>query len=471
MLRVILFLTSLVTAVPLFAQPDVQWTECFGGNQNEEATAVKAAPDGGFVVSGWGASEPTQAYVAWINPTGQLQFFGQDLDSLGGRLEFRDVAVASDGYIFAGSRNVDQLTQDAWLMKRDFNFNTLWQRQFGGDARDAFQAVTATPDGGCTAAGFTESFGSRDVYVVRTSSNGDVVWEQHFGMDSLDEAFDIALAANGDFVITGVSHHPSNQYGYMLVARLTSGGDTLWTRRINSHEMTIGHAIEETGDGSVVAAGCSDCWSSASNLFMIRFTADGTEQTRRNVTNFPESAAIDFVTLPDNGFMLMGCQHCLSPAYEMLLVKVNSSFEYQHSRSYGDYRGNGIALTDDGGYVMATWHSTTEGPVESCVTRTFPDALSAPESPIAVPNQLLLSAYPNPFNAIATIAFTLPQSGNVELSIFDVTGRRVKTLTNGMMNAGEHQLIFVAADLPSGLYFAHLEAVGQSRTQKLLLVK
>jgi hypothetical protein len=87
------------------------------------------------------------------------------------------------------------------------------------------------------------------------------------------------------------------------------------------------------------------------------------------------------------------------------------------------------------------------------------------------PTSFSLSIYPNPFNASTSLTFSLPQPEHVTLSITDVTGRRVAALVNGHFPAGEHRVMFNAEDLPSGIYFAHLQTSINSRTQKLVLLK
>ena len=83
---------------------------------------------------------------------------------------------------------------------------------------------------------------------------------------------------------------------------------------------------------------------------------------------------------------------------------------------------------------------------------------------------------PNPFNPTTTIYFELPRSGAVRLEIYDVTGRLVTTLLEGVLDAGRHEAVWRAGDeggkaLGSGLYFYRLSASGETETRKMLLLK
>ncbi|MCX6601707.1 MAG: T9SS type A sorting domain-containing protein [bacterium] len=101
----------------------------------------------------------------------------------------------------------------------------------------------------------------------------------------------------------------------------------------------------------------------------------------------------------------------------------------------------------------------------------FGEYLAADEPPVPIPSDLRLAAYPNPFNPSATIRFSLPRRGEAELVVYDVTGREVSVLVDGVLVAGEHRVPFDGARLPSGIYFARLTAAGAQATQKLLLLK
>ncbi|MCB0259741.1 MAG: T9SS type A sorting domain-containing protein, partial [Calditrichaeota bacterium] len=90
----------------------------------------------------------------------------------------------------------------------------------------------------------------------------------------------------------------------------------------------------------------------------------------------------------------------------------------------------------------------------------------------AVPESFrLYQNYPNPFNPATTIAFDLPESGKVKLTVFDVLGREVKTLLNGRRNAGSYEVSFDASDLASGVYIYRLSTQQRALARRMLLVK
>ncbi len=83
----------------------------------------------------------------------------------------------------------------------------------------------------------------------------------------------------------------------------------------------------------------------------------------------------------------------------------------------------------------------------------------------------LLANYPNPFNAVTNIQFALPEASHVNLSVFDITGRMVATISRGDFGAGYHTVALDASALSSGVYFYRLEAGKFVDTKKMVMMK
>ncbi len=88
------------------------------------------------------------------------------------------------------------------------------------------------------------------------------------------------------------------------------------------------------------------------------------------------------------------------------------------------------------------------------------------------PNTFVLEPnYPNPFNPRTTIRFGLPESAAVTLVVYDVLGRQVRVLVDGLRKAGMHEVVFEAGNLPSGTYLVRLVTPVGSFVQTMQLVK
>lgn len=79
--------------------------------------------------------------------------------------------------------------------------------------------------------------------------------------------------------------------------------------------------------------------------------------------------------------------------------------------------------------------------------------------------------YPNPFNPATSIQFDLPQNQRVKLAVYDMLGREVAVLADGMRQAGFHEVSFNASDMASGIYIYSLETNSKRITRKMTLIK
>ena len=79
--------------------------------------------------------------------------------------------------------------------------------------------------------------------------------------------------------------------------------------------------------------------------------------------------------------------------------------------------------------------------------------------------------YPNPFNSTTLIHFTLPEAGQVRVTVFDVLGRKVAVVADERMTAGSKTLKLEGRSLPSGVYFLQVTTPYQARSTKLVLLK
>ncbi|MCP4581863.1 MAG: T9SS type A sorting domain-containing protein [candidate division Zixibacteria bacterium] len=100
------------------------------------------------------------------------------------------------------------------------------------------------------------------------------------------------------------------------------------------------------------------------------------------------------------------------------------------------------------------------------------EAVDIDESVASIPDKISISQnYPNPFNASTTIKYELPSQSHVTIEIYDIIGRKVRTLIERQQPPGYHQAIWQADDFSSGMYFYKLQAGDLIQTKKMLLLK
>ena len=121
--------------------------------------------------------------------------------------------------------------------------------------------------------------------------------------------------------------------------------------------------------------------------------------------------------------------------------------------------------SDKKGWLFSLNHTRVD--LERAVS-TQDDPAGGAESPVRF---ALLPNRPNPFNPSTAIPFTLARSGHVRLEVFNLQGRRVRTLADRSMAQGSHTVVFSADGLASGVYLVRLQASEGVLTRRIVLLK
>lgn len=120
---------------------------------------------------------------------------------------------------------------------------------------------------------------------------------------------------------------------------------------------------------------------------------------------------------------------------------------------------------------VGNYLSTTSDHFPVWTRFSFKDLVSLDEQATIPADFDLLPNYPNPFNPTTRIRWTLDAGSPMRLSIFDILGREVAVLVDGVMPAGSHQAVFDAANLSSGIYIVRLSTPEGSLSRRIALVK
>ena len=112
--------------------------------------------------------------------------------------------------------------------------------------------------------------------------------------------------------------------------------------------------------------------------------------------------------------------------------------------------------------LIETW--IDEGANESSLSiisegSLYPDELS------------ILRNFPNPFNPTTRITYGLPENSDVQIIVYDISGKQIQYLLNDFQSPGYHSINWDASSYPSGMYFAEIKAGKYVHTKKLMLIK
>lgn len=179
---------------------------------------------------------------------------------------------------------------------------------------------------------------------------------------------------------------------------------------------------------------------------------------------------------------LLGTEGYLSPDSVMAGWKIRSDeialAIIAESARWGDYRRDLHPYSDDN-FDLYTKHDHWDVEQERLMKNYFPFRSDT------VYRQLLeiglgvdpfsglgeAGSFPNPFSSMITIFYRLQSEGQVEVEIFDLSGRRVEQLFSGEQSTGLHQIYWVPRDLNNGMYFYRIRQGNSVRTGKIMLVR
>jgi hypothetical protein len=167
--------------------------------------------------------------------------------------------------------------------------------------------------------------------------------------------------------------------------------------------------------------------------------------------------AVYYQLFDDVGSAIGSNAPAFSQAAELALSPVTAAERGHAWFGWVDPRANGMNV-----YASVNFYLPTDAP---------------DDPPQGLPSEFRLAQnYPNPFNPTTTIAFALPQEVGVRLSVFNVLGRKVKTLAEGSFAAGEYSFEWGGRDesgrsVASGVYLYRLQAGEYSEMRKMVLLK
>jgi hypothetical protein len=134
----------------------------------------------------------------------------------------------------------------------------------------------------------------------------------------------------------------------------------------------------------------------------------------------------------------------------------------------GDVNGDHV---DD--FAIGAFNTNFDGFRGRCIIVSGDTTLRAGvgERQPAMPRELSVTVYPNPFNGRTTVRFSLAAAGDVDVRVFDVTGREAMRVLHDRLRAGEQTVEMNASGMASGVYLLVLRANEETFSQKLLLIR
>lgn len=233
----------------------------YGGDGIEWVEFLQAMPDGGVVAAGATNSRGAGDFDGWVfrlDPRGEVLW---DKTFGGARKDRIDAvrALPDGGFVVSGeTESAGDGPFDGWVIRFDAGGNVLWERTYGGAGRDEARFIDALSDGGFAVAGLTTSRGAgdEDAWIVRLDAAGEVVWEATVGGAALDRALELRETADGGIVAVGITHSRGDPGDADALAfELDRRGQVVWERTLGEEGEDSLWALWPLPDGNFVAVG------------------------------------------------------------------------------------------------------------------------------------------------------------------------------------------------------------------------
>lgn len=489
---------------------DTLWTKTIGGLNIDIGDRILRGPEDRLIIGGSSRTYGQGDYDVWMLQTNS---FGQVLSSsTSGTVNVErccDMFVAEDMLYIAGiAANTSGTESDGYLMKADLSGQVIWESSYdAGFADETFRGAAIRFNGGIRCVGWAGS-GVIDPqpWIANISPDG-FLWQSWIGDEfQMGQFYGIIPVIGGRNLIYGTVTEDTLHKGYVLCIDKGAGisgivtdtdlGEPLGGVRVEVLNSTQSAATDPVGyfdieiqPGTYSLAVTGPCMSSDTTIDIVVFPDSivqvdlgaGTPyydaaQTSVNIiaNNHVPSAESFVVYNRGSGPMCYSITtEIVIPAGDWLSVSPAQGTVPPHDSTVVEVIVNanepGIGIYDYYGYLNVWAHSC---PDTLNRVPVFAVVLDAGECRDLSPTEFALHApYPNPFNAETRLSYSLPHATRIRLSVYDVTGRLTRVLDEGRREAGNHEITFHAAGLPSGMYLLRLESEAFSAAQKLLLLK
>jgi hypothetical protein len=340
--------------------------------------------------------------------------------------------------------------------------------------------------------------GAYDVYAQRVDANGNALWLANgvlvCGATGGQTGVKMVTDGAGGAIICWTD---SRGAAYDVYARrVNASGTVLWTSNgvavCTATGNQYGSAIVSDGAGGAIIS-WEDYRGSSADVYAQRLNASGTPlwDTDGVVASAAagEQTTVDIATDGNSGAII---------SWQDRRSGVTSDVYAQRLDSDGDvlWETNGIVICasdrDDtwpvlthsaAGQAIVAWDHLSSTTSDDIYAQSTSYIVAVPEEPAppAISSYVaeLDQNYPNPFNPVTKIAFTLRDAGSVRLCVYDIAGRVVRVLEEGLFAAGRHEVVWDGKDstgenVASGVYFYRLETpqtASLTESKKMVIVR
>lgn len=249
---------------------------------------------------------------------------------------------------------------DIWLIKTDSNGNKIWDKTYGGTGSESSRSVHQTEDGGYIIGGSTDSFGNgnTDFLVIKTDAAGILQWQKTFGTRNEDYCQAVQQLPNGNYILTG--DWDLSGTSDLCLIEIDSEGNELWSKLFSGDQIGFPSDLQLTSDGGFIIAGTLIDLSGNAYIWLLKTDVTGDLIWEKTFGTDVPQIAIAVHQTTDNGFFVGGWTMPSDLKRSMVVLKVDETGNLlwekrfpigQSTESY--VNGPGLDVTNDGSYIIA----------------------------------------------------------------------------------------------------------------------
>ena len=471
------------------AAPDVDWIQVYGDSGQNVGYWIEECSTYGYVVSGfWPGSEvdDMDALLMRVDTDGDTLWTRTWGDTLMNAAIC--VKETSDrGFILVGYTERIPGDDDAWFIRTDANGDTLWTSQFDFGVYDILYSVEEMPNGDFVACGFSSGApptDSLDILVMRVDPTGHGRWKLILQKPGNERGLELCRTQDGNIAVAGFGGTDMYTDNAMLIKVDAASGDTIWTRTYqDAVTRDIVSGMQETLDGGfIICGGKTDYNTLVREGFLIKTDSAGSAVWFKRYGGPGDAQYIcSVVATPDSGYAL-GARRDTS-------TTADYDFHFMRTDSAGDTLWTKTLYEPDY-QVMVCMTVTGDNCYVSCgEERVLPSAQStillvklgiddAGVIPVecGLEPPLLAVEGASPFTGSVPVRYEVPSACRVQLEVFDVSGRYIATLAEGVKTAGAYHVEWdcrnaEGQEVTSGMYFIRCNTPGRSAVRKALVVR
>ena len=339
--------------------PEEDWHRAYESPTADRVMSVLATEDGGSIMAGFtSVSGGEDILIKKLHANGELEW-SKTLPESGRQFGYDIQKDLTDGYIIAGSTNLNHANHQPYLVKIDAAGDVIWTEVYEMSGESECQAVVVCSDGTFAVTGYY-SWGN--LFILKTDAVGGSLWlKKH---DDFDLGSSIAQTSTGGFVVTGYTSKNSNGVNDIFILTTDSEGNKLADNLYGESRSDFGYSVKQTTDGGFVAAGYTQTSAGHNDIYLIKTEPDLTASVGWPIiieNPYDDFAKDVFVTDSDE-YVFTGKIGSPSDT-DVFLKKYNKAGKCLWSCTFDTtviVQGFSVDQTLDGGYVIAARRITPE---------------------------------------------------------------------------------------------------------------